>query len=242
MPNHVIHRLYIHGDNEQDVKSFIRGKAAIDFDKIIPMPEELEDTPAPTPMETEDDINKHHELMQKWGASNWYDWRLSNWDTKWNAYEVNKYDNVVEFQTAWSTPYAIFVKLSELFPDVLVSVRYSDEDFGHNVGEFDLFNGEEVNVNQPEGGSREAYELAMEIQYGGVDEYYFEDDFIELYDDELTKYTQSMIDIAYDNNIFPYEDCNWHTLVLEQFKEKLMEDEKYEIVAIIQKELDKVEK
>jgi hypothetical protein len=51
-----------------------------------------------------------------------------------------------------------------------------------------------------------------------------------------------MIDIAYDNNIFPYEDCNWHTLVLEQFKEKLMEDEKYEIVAIIQKELDKVEK
>ena len=49
-----------------------------------------------------------------------------------------------------------------------------------------------------------------------------------------------MIDIAYDHEIYPYEDCEYHKLVLERFKDKAMADEKYELVAIIQKELDKV--
>ena len=274
MPNHVTNIVTFTGGEERvnELLSFVKGdESEFDFHKIAPLPKELKGTTSPTKIISQKEYDKQEKRIAKgkltdneknwglsrgltqeladeyrtrFGSSDWYDWQCSNWGTKWNAYEVNKYDNVVEFQTAWSTPYGILVKLSELFPDVLVSVRYSDEDFGHNVGEFDLFNGEEVNVNQPEGGSREAYELAMEIQYGGVDEYYFEDVFIELYDDddELTEYTQTMIDIAYDNNIFPYEDCNWHTLVLERFKEKLMEDEKYEIIAIIQKELDKVEK
>jgi len=148
MPNHVIHRLYIHGDNEQEVKSFIRGKAAIDFDNIIPMPEELEDTTAPTPMKTEDDINKHHELMLKWGASNWYDWRLNNWNTKWNAYDIEETEHYIQFQTAWSTPLAVIETLSLLFPENTFEVSFADEDLGYNCGSYEYKNGERISEEQ----------------------------------------------------------------------------------------------
>jgi len=50
-----------------------------------------------------------------------------------------------------------------------------------------------------------------------------------------------MIDIAYDNDIMPFEGCDWDKLVLERFKEKALADEKYEIIATIQNELDRVE-
>lgn len=273
MPNHVTNIVTFTGGEERvkELLSFVKGEnKEFDFNKIAPIPKELKGTTSPTRIISQKEYDEQEkriakgeltdneknwglsrgltqeladEYKRRFGASDWYDWQCSNWGTKWNAYEINQYDNVVEFQTAWSTPYNVLLKLSELFPDVIVSVKFSDEDFGYNVGEYELFNGEEVNVNQPDGGSREAYELAMEIQYGGVDGYHFEDDFVELYgDDELSNYTKTMIDIAYDNNEFPYEDCGWHSLVLERFKEKLMADEKYEIVAIIQKELDKVEK
>ena len=53
-------------------------------------------------------------------------------------------------------------------------------------------------------------------------------------------YLSTMIDIAYDHSIYPFEGCEYHKLVLERFKEKAMADEKYELVAVIQKELDKV--
>ena len=273
MPNHVTNIVTFTGSEERvnELLSFVKGEdSEFDFHKIAPLPKELEGTQSPLRIISQEEYDKQEERIAKgeltdneknwglsrgltqeladeyrtrFGASDWYDWQCDNWGTKWNAYEVTHFDNVIEFQTAWSTPYPIFVKLSKLFPDVLISVRYADEDFGYNVGEFEFHNGEEVNVNQPDGGSREALELAMDIQYGGVDEYQFEDEFVNLYGDgELSNYVSNMIDIAYDNDELPYEDCGWDTLVLERFKEKLMEDEKYEIVAIIQKELDKVEK
>jgi hypothetical protein len=148
MPNHVIHRLYIHGDNQQEVKSFIRGEAAIDFNRIIPMPEDLNDTPAPTPMKTEEDIKKHHELMQKYGVSNWYDWRLSNWNTKWNAYNIEETEHYIQFQTAWSTPLAVIEKLSLLFPENTFEVSFADEDLGYNCGSYMYQNGERISEEQ----------------------------------------------------------------------------------------------
>ena len=42
----------------------------------------------------------------------WYDWRLQNWDTKWDAYDVSIDDDdpenlEISFNTAWSPPEAI---------------------------------------------------------------------------------------------------------------------------------------
>ncbi len=45
----------------------------------------------------------------KYGFDNWYDWRIANWDTKWNSYDVDveldEMDRLyVSFLTAWSLP------------------------------------------------------------------------------------------------------------------------------------------
>ena len=63
----------------------------------------------------------------------WYDWRIHNWDTKWDCYDVNFVDEdpdpenmEIEFNTAWSPPEAICHALREQYPDVSVS-RFYDE-------------------------------------------------------------------------------------------------------------------
>ena len=61
----------------------------------------------------------------------WYDWRVNNWDTKWDAYDVNFVDEdpdqfEVEFNTAWSPPEAICSAIREQYPDVSVSWFYDE--------------------------------------------------------------------------------------------------------------------
>ena len=61
----------------------------------------------------------------------WYDWRLCNWDTKWDCYDVVVTDDdpdqlEVEFNTAWSPPEAICSALREQYPDLSVSWFYDE--------------------------------------------------------------------------------------------------------------------
>ena len=61
----------------------------------------------------------------------WYDWRLQNWDTKWDAYDVEITEDdpdqlEVEFNTAWSPPEAICHAMRELYPDLSVSWFYDE--------------------------------------------------------------------------------------------------------------------
>ena len=61
----------------------------------------------------------------------WYDWRLQNWDTKWDAYEVSIDDDdpdqlEVSFETAWSPPEAVCHAMREKYPDLAVSWFYDE--------------------------------------------------------------------------------------------------------------------
>ena len=79
------------------------------------------------------------QLLLKYGRTNWYDWQLFNWGTKWDACEsiYNQEDKILEFQTAWSCPSDIIQKMADMFPDLRFDGGYSDEDFGSNVGYID---------------------------------------------------------------------------------------------------------
>lgn len=71
------------------------------------------------------------------GYSNWYDWSLANWGTKWGAYSFHLVDDKPDrlefmFDTAWSTPEPIFNKIGELYPDLLFRIHSFDE--GWNFG------------------------------------------------------------------------------------------------------------
>ena len=69
------------------------------------------------------------ENQEKYGFDNWYDWRVANWGTKWNASESN-YDEetgVINFDTAWSIPYPIISKIAEDNPEVELDGRSEEE-------------------------------------------------------------------------------------------------------------------
>ena len=69
-----------------------------DFQKIIPMPEELKGTTSPS------------------NTPNWYDWCCDNWGTKWNAYDgqsVGEHDAGIGFYTAWGPPTPVIVELAK---------------------------------------------------------------------------------------------------------------------------------
>lgn len=102
--------------------------------------------------------------LEEYGATDWYDWHINNWGTKWNAYEAKLLnDNSIGFQTAWSTPVDIVKALSLQYPSLQFEVKYADEDYGYNVGEYTFENGEITKENIPNSGSPEANRLAEEI-------------------------------------------------------------------------------
>jgi Ferredoxin-like domain in Api92-like protein len=157
----------------------------ISFNSIIPMPAELEGTVSPmkiisqkeydaqekriangqlTDMENSFRISRGltKELSDKYkkefGADNWYDWHCKNWGTKWNACHATIEENKITFDTAWATPYPVIEKISEMFPEITITLKYADEDFGHNCGVL-IFEGGEV-VEEDDGGG---YEFANEV-------------------------------------------------------------------------------
>ena len=90
-------------------------------------------------------------------------------------------DDTLDFFTAWNCVTPILEALSRKYPDQTISYRWADEDIGSNVGEAVYKNGEMVDANIPEPGSRAAYELASDIM--GID---LEDFDLYLSDDKTT--------------------------------------------------------
>ena len=61
----------------------------------------------------------------------WYDWRVQNWDTKWDCYDVEFVEEdpdqlEVELSTAGSPPEAICSAIREQYPDLSVSWFYDE--------------------------------------------------------------------------------------------------------------------
>lgn len=102
---------------------------------------------------------KYLRNVADYGCATWYEWRIRNCGTKWPAGEIVVNENSVEFDTAWSFPTPIVLRLSELFPDINISYLYADEDCGYNTGRGKFVAGKCETEEYPQGGSREAYEI-----------------------------------------------------------------------------------
>ena len=149
MPNHCHNRvtLYSSGNDTNESRAQIQKIKAIFedencFGQIIPEPDWTN-----TPLMSSDmpkydwdtPLGKVGELPQPNGTfqstdrrdDRWYDWRIQNWDTKWDAYDVVVTDDdpesvEIEFNTAWSPPEAICNQIREDYPDVSVSWFYDE--------------------------------------------------------------------------------------------------------------------
>ena len=154
MPNHCYNRVTIYSsgnDTDETRAQIAKIKAIFEdeevFGQIIPEPDW-----ANTPLLTSDNrfgtkYGNDGELPQYVDCSvsgkklvfkstditdqRWYDWRLANWDTKWDAYDLTVEDEdpdqlEVTFNTAWSPPEAICHALREQYPDVSISWFYDE--------------------------------------------------------------------------------------------------------------------
>ena len=95
MPNHITNRIKLIGEPAEvkrvmeAVKNDEVGLGSLDFEKIIPMPADVDDS---------------------------YNWCISNWGTKWNSYGYESIENPddsdnISFLTAWSAPHPVLEKL-----------------------------------------------------------------------------------------------------------------------------------
>ena len=185
MPNHVANILTFNGETERvnQILAFIQNdEQALDFNKIIPMPEtyrKYDTTNHPnarglevgkhigwrddSPLVTEELIEEYKratkEQAELYGAVGWYDWSREYWGTKWNAYDCIAEGNTILFDTAWNAPLPIYEQLARMFPDIELHIVFADEDAGCNTGELTFKNGELVEENFPEDDTDESWAL-----------------------------------------------------------------------------------
>ena len=140
MPNHCHNRVtfYPSGNNTdssldqiETIKDIFTGESV--FTQIIPEPD-WPNTPnkdGELPQMVEDTFPRSVFKSTGMTDQRWYDWRVQNWDTKWDAYDVEVTDDdpeqlEVEFNTAWAPPEAICHKLREDYPDIAISWFYDE--------------------------------------------------------------------------------------------------------------------
>jgi hypothetical protein len=231
----------------------------IDFSKIWPLPEELLNTQSPAKIVSQEDYDAfiarveagdltkyekdfgvvrpltqemHDDLIMKYGHAEWRSWQVENWGTKWNAYNQDELsENVISFETAWSTPHSLIERLSMRYPDALFTVKFADEDFGSNTGQYTYKNGEASEVYVPQSGSLEAYRAAIEVMGEGRLAYYLEDENLEESDLE-SKFYRTIIQLVLEFELLG----DYPKIVLDLLEEKSVQAEKYHFAKRIKDE------
>jgi hypothetical protein len=65
------------------------------------------------------------------GRNNWYNWNTRNWDTKWDACDVDL--NIdpksihLTFNTAWAPPEPVFQAICTMFPEININFWWEEE-------------------------------------------------------------------------------------------------------------------
>lgn len=107
------------------------------------------------------DFNKIYPVPLKEDGSlcdNWYEWRIENWGTKWDAMDCyffsiyNTKDGVVletDFTTAWAPPIGVYEKLAKELPNLNIKASYYEGGCAF-VGEIELEDGEIVDEDYKE--------------------------------------------------------------------------------------------
>jgi len=131
MPNWCTNRVEISGEAErvQQFKKDVASEESIfDFNKIIPMPPELDVSSPPIDPEVAAKNIENH------GFPDWYHWRIVHWGTKWNI-EIgpdhlnDEMDHLTyRFDTAWAPPQGIYDALVKKYPDLYFSWFYDEPD------------------------------------------------------------------------------------------------------------------
>tara|TARA_B100001109_G_scaffold12155_1_gene9086 strand:+ start:352 stop:786 length:435 start_codon:yes stop_codon:yes gene_type:complete len=130
MPNHCHNRVTFYSEDTTVIQRLYNiFKSDNIFTQFIPEPD-WKTTPndkGELPIQPEKDSMMPPQFPDGTTDDRWYSWRLANWGTKWDAYEVEiddselHYGFEVSFDTAWSPPEEICYAIKDQFDDLCVS-------------------------------------------------------------------------------------------------------------------------
>ena len=130
MPNWCNNSLTVSGDLTKFL-DVIGEDNKFSFNKFNPMPEELENSTCVVFTADEDEQQKIADekarLLEKYGASGWYDWNCQNIGCKWDVEgEVETLGNsaLIYFDSPWSPPLDGVELLSRQFPELEFKLDY----------------------------------------------------------------------------------------------------------------------
>lgn len=111
---------------------------------------------------------KYDELMSKYGCADWYRWCVSNWGTKWDCYAVTEWSvherdeytasATIYYETAWSPATALWLTVSQEYPDCEFYHEFADEGGGF-LGTESIVNGGVVMEEKLDWDSADGIEL-----------------------------------------------------------------------------------
>ena len=167
MPNWCNNQLVITGDYKERERFILATQTAIVdsvgdskyeiLDRLYPCPHELEETMSGGFGKNEDGTKrpeqielerKQAENFAKYGAKDWYDWKNTNWGTKWGDCDTYNEDHdtdrtVFRFDSAWSPPIEGITHISTLFPTLSFVLIYEEGGMGY-YGVATIENGEAI--------------------------------------------------------------------------------------------------
>lgn len=110
-----------HSDPKMIARMIAAAESGI-LQEFIPCPQDLRDTVSGflgDGAEQAELERKSAENREKYGYSNWYDWCVANWGTKWDLCDVevdsdDALNITLTFDTAWAPPTDAYPKLEDL--------------------------------------------------------------------------------------------------------------------------------
>ena len=149
MPNHCSNYLTVAGDKDelnkfvQSITTVKNGDETVEILKnLYPCPAELYEAKA------DFGKTKNTQLLEKYGANDWYEWCNKHWGTKWGDYDTcitSDFKNGdttvdIQFTTAWGPAISGMANISKQFPN-LVFINSFEEGGMCFVGAVSMHNG-----------------------------------------------------------------------------------------------------
>jgi len=154
MPNHTSNKLTVNGPSDA-VTRFKLANAGkeepLSLEKALPTPPEL----------------LGDNSIVDGSMPDWYNWRVENWGTKWDVYDVCEWEgNSIKFFSAWSPPIEWLRAIAEKYPDLSFQLDYADEGGGF-VGTMEAQGPHGEGVSEHDWDSKEGVALRRDLGYDG---------------------------------------------------------------------------
>lgn len=153
---------------------------ADDIQNYILKPKEVNELKVKYGEKFEDVVELGEKILnnyEKYRCIDWYDWRIQNWGTKWNANatSISKDKKTIFFDTAWSPPVNVIEEFSKMHPSIKIVHTYAEEQPGIYAGKHVYKDGEPYSREDYKENSKESFDTYFDL-WGRIDVYAYDEE------------------------------------------------------------------